>query len=842
MMQTTAYEVKVISFFKSPEEKGNSEEQNRDIYKCLGHFNYIEVRSLPDCDKKNPLERVWESEKESTHEKDRVGEYVLYALRMSQGAEAEKPNRTFIIISRFHCDGKINDPKTEEKTYVSELEHQFGTHIDMEGEFYDSLELGDIVVILHGNSLKKLFQAIQQLRREEYVKDSYSYCGFRADIDFQKTENDNEPEEKLDYASILYSIRSNDKALNFFEEVKPTINACKGRLVYLTGTADAMIDFPEGIHEGQIKTLADKAAVYELQGAFDEVITHIGVNKMPETRRLEADDKERNILFDFDKAIKWTDVCNDDNVIHSLWYKPLIRLVTVLRSMYNDCVMDDLAMILVPAVRALIFDISKAAGEGSLPSEERSIVEIIEEWNALMNQITHLEGQLYQQPELHTAHVYIPAMVLLFEQSFIQSVAEILNNDDPDNQNCAQFTPLLVPTLAVRSPQTYPYFDKGGYDSPVLIIKTHPELLYSPYDLSVLLCHELAHCCGVKLRDRYGRMDCLTNCISITIRRLWEEQIGKVFENDEEIRKGIQEEIIQKIKDEIDQLNLKPSAEDTASTGWINLEYENAVMPVFLDEELFENYVKKVITLKKDYVTRQEVLHKVYQNRNQNIILPMINHLCAHRTLLTELFCECYADIIMIILSGCDYDTYFRIIFEKEYEHCCSMYNIDQFCSMIGNIDFNQSVDLNNYFKEEFAPAFLKHIYRISFVIKAIGKMCDGWGPRENDHFECNWGRVAVKINQNEYVQVSSLNLGFPIIMDEIVAMDEYFESVAKSAKKDFEELQKDKAIIISRSLKIIDPQRFNWQGLRKQAENYEHDYWVDLKDKPETNKAKIQC
>ena len=57
-----------------------------------------------------------------------------------------------------------------------------GAGISVNCVLYDSLELGDVVAILKGNSLRIILQIQRWLYESRYVSDAYSYCGICYDL------------------------------------------------------------------------------------------------------------------------------------------------------------------------------------------------------------------------------------------------------------------------------------------------------------------------------------------------------------------------------------------------------------------------------------------------------------------------------------------------------------------------------------------------------------------------------------------------------------------------------------------------------------------------------------
>ena len=169
------YDVRLIRFEKIANcfDKGNKVTPQSPDYICLGHFDRVTVEPLTNQSYSNmsPLQVIGKNIKNNSHIDDNHV-FSLYLLRET-GADSDCSdfwdiNANYCSIIRLHCDlakiGEADAPIiTQIENYFSNLNDSSVKYVqlgllrvgtfDISYIIYDSLELGDAVVVLKSNSI-----------------------------------------------------------------------------------------------------------------------------------------------------------------------------------------------------------------------------------------------------------------------------------------------------------------------------------------------------------------------------------------------------------------------------------------------------------------------------------------------------------------------------------------------------------------------------------------------------------------------------------------------------------------------------------------------------------------
>ncbi len=540
--------------------------------------------------------------------------------------------------------------------------------------FYGSLELGDTVAIMKSRSIAAILEVIHCLSAYKYVRDTYSYCGIDRTV-LQKNDQPVSsfvtPNAELGHISTRYSVRNVQNAEKFFGMLHKQLGGSGARF-YVTGTADQSIHW-DGCSEEQLLKIMRIMTQNgkEIHYCFNDVITRIGIcQKLTDCGDATIQDtdirKLGNPIPDYDETMKWLRK-EYDNYSEINWKYSLLKLLGTLEAMYTNYVMDDLANLFIPSVKAFLIRLNHLRNQNgkTIPDEyDDEIIDFLNHWTSLMNEISQLESQLTQHPEFVPVKYYIPAMILQFELHFVKYCCQALSE-----KQSRQFVPMLLPA-DLSDLQTYCPLDpkQEAYDLSCPLLVFIPLMdLYRPWETAFRIAHEMAHYCEDSSRNRELRYEKLTECAVRYVVNCW---YGSYIAS----KDGSEDPDLQKKSDRFASM-LRKRMEDTISR-------QHAADQYYLDDtidylaefslesicstELLEEYLLAVDP--EYFFNHKETYTSIYLKQEQsNINHILIATMQDYLALLRFLCGECYADTAMVVLTGCSFEDYESSVYLDQY-------------------------------------------------------------------------------------------------------------------------------------------------------------------------------
>ena len=672
---------------------------------CLGHYDMIWIEQLNI--KGTPLDTVWEHTRKPHREGSnyRYPLYILHQFCKESNKEQEQFTRfweqssIYTTVARLHCNHTndenhktlinllIKHCREEKKLFkVQEYSEQGfveltvypdrSIEVSVQVVFYESLELGDLVVISKGNSINAILSFQRDIFECNFVSDIYTYCGIAKWVFQRKNDFETVLEQYpvlnntyLAYASTRFSVQNAKDAQEFlrtdnFLEAKPHY--------FVTGTADIVIEWSDS-EKSKISEKDFLTCIYHIisqekviHSAFRDVITRIGLDY---TYTHSSPQENMQYILPMSEELH-NELCDKDSPYS--WGLQFLKILDTMKTMLKDSVMDDLAKLLYPGIRALIqrleYLIVEQTGKniGWQASYDKQILSFMNEWTSFINDIIHLEVQLVQHPELSPARYFIPAMILHFEQQWVIECAETIQEIDKvldfPSQNY-KFQPILIPTTIDNASTICildPWNDKEYSKQVPLRIRLPIDKLYQPWETAHILCHELAHYCSNAIRDREKRLKCLMNCaINFMLGVVYKQMRGSSVDT-QKMRYYHASAFSQLKMLMIDHIN-----ESYLSQVEINLPnaiWNLASNPFFQDE--YREYLFQGLSADEQ---KRSFLNAIKQNQMKERI--------SYKELYTDhiIYClidlcrECYADIVMILTLHCSFKSYYKCVFQKEF-------------------------------------------------------------------------------------------------------------------------------------------------------------------------------
>lgn len=610
---------------------------------------------------------------------------------------------------RYYPNNKdeLISPQHLGQSYCSLLVYLSSGTVPIHIAFYESLELGDIVAIIKCDSLVAVLETQRHLYECDIVSDSYSYYGIKKRIfcgdgcsilDKELGQPTLLSRTSLNYVSTRCSIRTAEIANDFLKEVKewPVYKYAKEgeapetpSSFFVSGTADLVIRW--GMSNA-CNSISEKNFLMVLKGiihskfraqAFYDIITRVGLPYVrPKNSRKDSpqktDFKNRVSLYpnflQFSKARRFASFDDVDN-----WHGQIARMLATLNTMYSNSVTDELSAMLLDGVDAFLDRLCSLADNPQAwkPWYYEDIHEFLDCWISLTNDITHIEGQLVQHPELNSIRYYFPAMVLQLEQQWTRMCAKVIQNIGEDHASSI-LCPILVPspvenasTRCLLDPEDKEYSGKIP-----LRVKIPINQLYGPWRMLHILCHEMAHYCGEGMRNRHLRLEAMGKAAVHFIFDLFVRNIQKEYPKlslfkSELFFNEVVEEITQ---DLLAQMGKNYYLKDTI-TNLIAIAGE-----LIANEEFHAHFVRRVC---KDCTSFDQLSALQLLARTAAVQTGLIIQQQVERHIefcLGDLCKECYADIVMVLLLDCTFQDYFECVYASEEQKLskCSLPNLPE--------------------------------------------------------------------------------------------------------------------------------------------------------------------
>lgn len=723
-------DLRVVEFIKASSSSPLREQisPEGDNYVCLGHFDRLHIRAVEETG--NALSSI-EHDYTTRQGADSNYTYPLYILHYPTEKDTLDAfwdaRLCCAAVSRVHFDplkkreakpGKtskeqdIEDLQTSLRALSGELPADrlsLGeTTVFVDNElvhcvFYHTLELGDIVVVLKSNSMVSCLHVLQRLLETASVGDVYSYCGIHTAL-FQENSAAEAAKkwdeackdrpavsmrsaeaamaELLPHASVRFSIRSARCAKTFWDLL---LQEKADSVAFVTGTADAIVDlsgYAFGSFIDYIRGLLmnnypfsddpGETRFFDMYDAFDDVITRIGVpyGSIYAGAKLPGQSRPPEAVQNIQQALRNAVLKMSEHTQQNRWAPALIAQTNTLITMMGNCVMDDLSMLIWPSVQALLERLANILGTSSAQLGELQETDIrlfLNGWDILANDVTQLEGQLVQSPEVQSSRYYTPVTLMAFYMALLHEYNTLLLeiNGDKNRQN---FIPLVTHDIQPRA-NTRCILDTGNgagadsYQGSIPLLVSLPvSLMYHPFDVSVILCHEMSHYSGDATRLREERLDHILFTCAGRIAAAWQLDGRSAYP----LCDGGSLAVVRSIFAKLQTGYKKRCQNKNAGNGWYISQIRD-ILPsvlkqVYLSQDLQSSLLCRY--LKEDALQRTFVQYA--KTFTPMVQLKVAGELTSRLHDLLLLYRECYADLAAVLCLGLSKKEYLWCMFYWE--------------------------------------------------------------------------------------------------------------------------------------------------------------------------------
>lgn len=706
-LEKKTFDTRVIVLSKcSPDNDVQTElkKPEKNGYVCLGHFDFMRVTPLAGDDSLHSVERDY-SERNNYS-------YPLYILhhpteRTAALAGFWETKSCFMTVSRIHFTPSARDGTNCIQESLRCLHEGSPLCGEQPGElsirtggdlvhcvFYHTLELSDLVVVLKSNSILACLGAIRQMMEVSVVGNVYSFCGVHGDLcrpdmekaigkwdqeevcsHFQKTARE-AMEQTIPYASMRFSVIVTRNARCFLER--------SGRpYFFVSGTADAIINFSGAPMKELIQYIAFLAtgtfpvgedSSIDLYDAFGDVITRIGILYSDRTSDLALAVGPRKHISALVTAQESLRKVLKKLPAQNRWFPILGAQIDSLITMMGNCITDDLSVLIWPSVQALVERLSFLKDHSCPigPKQEAEIGEFLNCWDILENDISRLEGELSQKPELLSSRYYVPATLLAFYMALMHTYNEfLLAVNEEKNQS---YIPLIAYnvepracTVCILDPSTDRITSTGKtpevyQKATPLLVSLPVSMLYSPLEAVIVLCHEMSHYTGSGTRRREERFQRILASFADLISKIWKldgnEDYPIVFEDCIKLKQEVEKKLREAYKKSYPD-DKKHYIKELFS------HLEAVILQVFYDEALQSNLMQSYLVEK----TKLQSIVKYARHFSFNLHSDGLQEIKMHVRTLLLLYRECYADLAAVMALNLSAEDYLIYIFHRESKY-----------------------------------------------------------------------------------------------------------------------------------------------------------------------------
>lgn len=523
-------------------------------YSCWGYYDGISIKEVKPKDSKlfekrtkAPVSELWYNSMEQTeklggiHSRQNIGIFRCMDTDVeSRGERFWESNEKmpFFAVGFLQLRDKRNY-----QTVAQNIEKEFWLKDFSSKDFlkygvitYCTFDNADLVVLINGNSIKKLEQIIRNIAKMEDVRYCHSVMGVSEAYLANACELDKKDEwEAKDCCGedrikrvTMKIVTSGDFALREkIKEFYQSDNKLKQLIQFVqyydvTGHENIVMDlgeirvkdflrllFPEGFATHQ--NLLYGRGIYNIE-------TSICMEKEDFSTILRKPiEKEKLVSISWcsKKVKKYQQMSGKalnggDESLYS-YYLALIQTLNTLAQYEMFSLSKDIFYLLFPAMEMFDKQMDVALKNKVEETEalRDSICEFLDSVNSIIYHTVHTDQVFLMIPGYSGTTFAIPIKLCLLYSWFIKEIIELLN----DSEKPFKYECLLVPVI-----ESKPHTDSISMGLPhgdrLICVKLSQRSLYMPRNLMIILAHEVAHYVGDEIRNREKRLEYIIKTLS----------------------------------------------------------------------------------------------------------------------------------------------------------------------------------------------------------------------------------------------------------------------------------------------------------------------------------------
>jgi len=241
-------------------------------------------------------------------------------------------------------------------------------------------------------------------------------------------------------------------------------------------------------------------------------------------------------------------------------------------------------------------------------------------------------------------------------------------NKDPDGK---RFVPLITyditrraHTLCILDDRVQPKAAETYQGKIPLLVSLPPTLMYQPFDVAIILCHETSHYTGDETRQRDFRIKKIVRSCAGTIAEAWRLD-GR---EDYPLRGDGALKILDEIEKELLACYNKQNRE-VKNDGGLYIHQISRTMPAAMQEVYFNRKLQSQLAaayleneaIQQSFISYAKQFSPEAQNRKMQELNEQLQDIL-------RLYRECYADLTAILTLGLEMKDYLECMFFWEYK------------------------------------------------------------------------------------------------------------------------------------------------------------------------------
>lgn len=694
-------------------------------YSCWGYYDGMTIKEVGLSNSKlytrrtkSPISDLWyglmkqTSELEGMYNKQNIGIFRCVEESQENGSLFWRRHKrmTFSAIAFLQLKNKEDYEKVAKK-----IENQYADSKSIKQDVqygalaYCTFDNADLVVLIHGNSIKKLEEMIEETEEFSEVRYCHSIMGvseeylknIKEKLDRGELWNAKDcfGEENISRITMRIMTSGDSDVVNLIKGVLPPFD----NVTYykVSGHESIIVDILDESVKSFLTLLLPGGFATHQNPLYGKQIYNIELS----IRREEKDfRRERIKQYLREERIKkykkpWCvsviqkyraqleDTFKKGEESLYFYYLALIQTLNTLTQYERFNLSNDIFYLLYPSFRLFEKQLKRAINDKSHTEKDElikeSICKYLDSVNSVIYHTVHTDQMFLMVPGYSGTTFAIPIKLCLFYSWFIRGVITLINDSD----NRYEYGCLLVPVMESK-PQTGAISLGLPHGNRLIEVRLSQRSLYMPRDLMIILTHEIAHYVGENIRNRKKRTENIIKTIAFVLAEgiipslpnggSWvEEAFRKV--NKKEIQKYLIQEVSNFIKKSCSQGGYHASIVEGKLIAACEEQLMNEreifrkiyALPADLECKLREENQDYIRNIKKI----QALQYKFDQNRKEILASGVIRKLVPK---LLKMYQEVFSDMVALALLEFDVDLYkeaIRISEGMDFEK--GSYNLD---------------------------------------------------------------------------------------------------------------------------------------------------------------------
>lgn len=717
-----AYDIRLLTLYKQHYLDKYPTTLNSN-YSCWGYYDGMDISevkaeyksSLFQNDSLSPISRLWYCTGEKIREIN--GQYSSQNIGLfrctSWAAEKDenkidfwKENLATIFFGVAFL--QLTEP-IQYEGFVKEIEKEFNANGTGNSNCriisYCTLDNADLVLLIHGNSLKEMELILQKIETRQEIRYQHSIlgvseeylkeCASKEKILRYWKGNNCAIDDKVARLEIRLVSSGEEKLVAIEKEILEETNKKfniknydTAKYSYVSGHENLMISFedtdvksmlvfllPDGFATHQNPTYRKRKNkttgqyephLYNIETSYILNIANLSSisaeTYSKDAKELEIEDSFRNYIEKYKENLK-SQECQDEGLY--AYYLALFQTLNSLVQYEQFALSKDIYYLLYPSFsvfdRKLQEALEKAKNGNPVEMNQlkKSMCEYIESVNSVIYHTIHTNQVFLMIPGYSGTSFSIPIKLNMLFLWFTDCIAQLWESDK------RQYQCILVPTMESK-PETRLLQFSNEETNFLVCVKVSQRVLSMPRALLVILAHEMGHYIG-NVRCRKLRAEKLKIFVAQYLTNCVLPEPDKNVENSEKTILGILRDKCQKNAETIIDNDLN----QLETTGYYGKDVEKVLKSAcrrLLAETRIDN-TQSIMEIKKGLEKEFEkgnefknyivyIYHKI-ENAESNAMDQLIHGIMEKEiTKELKIYREAFSDILAIRLLGCSKEAY----------------------------------------------------------------------------------------------------------------------------------------------------------------------------------------